>query len=83
MNVYLKVQDGIELVGTTTLEAYGQDYVLDLDLTGTGQALRLTYELEAVPYLTPEMTLGSERAVMLQIGQTPCFLPGWQRSEED
>jgi len=80
MNVYLRIEDDLELIGHTGLpDAEGEDYVVDIAMVGTGAALRLTYALQSVPVLTPELKLGLERAVVLSLGQTPDFLPDWQR----
>lgn len=82
MNVYLRTEEGLDLIGRTSLaEEAGSIYVVDLDLVGWGATLRLTYELRSVPYLTPELKLETERAVVLAFGQTPDFLPGWERIE--
>ncbi|TCI00510.1 hypothetical protein EJV46_07730 [Roseococcus sp. SYP-B2431] len=84
MKVYVSLEDGLELVGRTSLrEEMADDYVVDLDIPGTGAALRLTYAVHSVPWLTPQLTLGTERAVVLSLGQTPDFLPGWQRVDPD
>lgn len=82
MNVYQTTEDGIELAGSTSLTAeQGGEYVVDIAIPGTGAALRLTYELKAVPYLADDLTIGMERAVVLALGQTPDFLPGWTRRD--
>jgi hypothetical protein len=83
MNVYLMTEDGLELIGHTSLVGgEGSECIVDLDIAGTGVTLRLIYELSTVPCLTPELKLGTERAVVLSLGQTPYFLPGWERAED-
>jgi len=80
MDVYLRVEDDLELVGRTSLRANVPDeYVVDIDIVGTGAALRLTYSVQRVPFLTRDLRLETRRAVVLALGQTPDFLPGWQR----
>lgn len=79
MNVYLRTEDGLDLIGRTSLAEEASIYVVDLDILGCGATLRLTYELRSVPHLTPELKLDMERAVVLALGQTPDFLPGWER----
>jgi hypothetical protein len=80
MNVYLMTEDGLELIGHTSLpEGEGDEYIVDLAIAGTGSILRLTYELRTVPRLTAELKLQTELAVVLSLGQTPHFLPGWER----
>lgn len=82
MNVYLRVEDGVDLLGRTSLEDERDDTVIvDLDLPGTGEAVRLTYDVRTLPCLTSEGRLAEERAVLLSLGQTPDFLPGWQAAE--
>lgn len=82
MNVYLRVDDGLEFVGRASLtDDRCDEYAVDIDLAGTGQALRLVYELKTVPCMTPEGRAGMERAVLLSIGQTPDFLPGWESAD--
>ncbi len=83
MNVYLRTEDDIELVGHTSLEDGQADkHIVDVAIPSSGAALRLVYELGTVPCLTPELRLGTERAVVLALGQTPDFLPGWERVED-
>jgi hypothetical protein len=83
MKVYLMAEDGIELVGRTSLpEGWGGEYVVDIDIPGIGAALRLIYEVKPVPCLTPELKLVTECAVVLSLGQTPDFLPDWERVEQ-
>lgn len=80
MNVFVRGEDGPELVGWTSLaEETGDIHVVDLPVSGGSEMLRLVYEIRSMPCLTPEMKVGTERAVVLEIGQTPDFLPGWER----
>lgn len=82
MKVYLRGEDGLEVVGHTSLrEGPGDEYVVQIDLSGMGEALHLVYDVRSVPYLTPELKLGTERAVVLTLGQTPDFLPGWEMGD--
>lgn len=84
MNVYLRIEEGLELVGHTSLpEVEDDEYVVDIDAAGTGQLQRLAYVLRSVPCLTPDGSVRAERAVLLPSGQSPEFLPGWEPLDFD
>ncbi len=84
MNVYLRIEDGIELVGRTSLvDPSSDDYVVDIDIAGTGEVMRLAFDLRSVPCMTADGHLGEERAVLISLGQIPDFLPGWEALDTD
>lgn len=84
MNVYLRIEEGLELVGHTSLpEVEDDEYVVDVEAAGTGEVRRLAYVLRSVPCMAPDGHAGMERAVLLPSGQPPEFLPGWEPVDFD